>query len=460
MAAAGDYRRIDIKPFSYSEKGQDIKLFLKRYMWAVHSTLAADADDDAKKDACLRHIPTKLDDLSLQIYEASENQDDWDELQKELIEKLSDPSRKQNFQEQRDYLKWDQKVPLHIFENEVITTTRTLYDEIVDNDALFQREIHQRFLAGLPEDYKDFVDIGLPPRTYDIKKARERAEKYHEIIKKKGKLPLGAWIGNGIAPPQSAPSMQKVSFEASAFKTNQMDEINEKVSQLSLTHKQNLELQKETNANINALIDQLKVQRPQPYQRQRTPSRERDYRRGPDYQRNDYQRNDYQGPNYQRPNYQRQDYQRQDYQRPNYQRQDYQRQDYQQANYQRQPNYDQGGFDQRGRPQQRYQGPHGHQGPQGQQGPQRPVSPYARLRQDQHQNQNDANPRPFNQWNAPQSPRQMNQRQEPWNQWQPHQNDAPQFQPANFRPRSPSPAANRRPNSPYVPVNALHEEDF
>ena len=167
MAGAADYRRIDIKPFSYSEKGQDIKLFLKRYKWAVHSTLAADADDDAKKEACLRHIPTKLDDLSLQIYEASENQDDWDALQAELIEKLSDPGRKQNFQEQRDYLKWDQKAPLHIFENEVITTTRTLYDEIADNDNLFNKEIHQRFLAGLPEDYRDFVDICLPPRTYD-----------------------------------------------------------------------------------------------------------------------------------------------------------------------------------------------------------------------------------------------------------------------------------------------------
>ena len=391
MAAAAEYRKIDIKPFSYSEKGQDIELFLKRYKWAIASCLPADADDDAKKSACLRHIPTKLDDLSLQIYEASENQDDWDELQAELIQKLSDPGRKQNFQEQRDYLKWDQRVPLHIFENEVITTTRTLYDEIADNATLFQKEIHQRFLAGLPEDYRDFVDIGLPPRTYDIKKARERAEKYQEIVKKKGKLPLGCWLGNGLTPPTQAPSAQKVSFEASAFKDNQIDKLNERVNQLSLTQKQNLEIQKETNANINALIDQLK--RPQPYQRERTPSRERDYRQRQDYQRNNYQRQDYQRPNYQQPyyqqpfyqqpyrqqpnqqlpnqqqpNYQQPNYQHPDFQqqRPNYQQPNHQRADYQQADYQRQANYNQ-----RGRSPQRYQGP------QGPQGPQRPVSPYA-----------------------------------------------------------------------------------
>ena len=63
------YHKIDIKPFSYTDKEHDIELWLKRYKWAVDAALPNDASQPEKTVAYLRHLPTKLDDLCLQIFE-------------------------------------------------------------------------------------------------------------------------------------------------------------------------------------------------------------------------------------------------------------------------------------------------------------------------------------------------------------------------------------------------------
>ena len=57
-------KHLDIKPFSF-ESGQDITLWLKRYMRNVDAILKADATENEKKSSYLRLLPTKLDDFAL-----------------------------------------------------------------------------------------------------------------------------------------------------------------------------------------------------------------------------------------------------------------------------------------------------------------------------------------------------------------------------------------------------------
>ena len=244
-----DYRKIDINLYTYGSK--DIDMWLRRYVRAVNNMLADDANDATKTAAYLKYIGTKLDDFALQIYESSTHQDNWAELRKELVAKLSDPSKAQNFKDKIDFIKWDGEIPLHAYEMQILTTTSTLDPELKANDSLFQRETYKRFLAGLPSDYQTYVEMGMPMRSNDIKMARERAEKYQDILKKNlGSNPLAFW-----APPAAA---TQPSDNFSAFKENvAMQSLTDQISLLSLAQKEHLEIQKETNKNITSLIEHL-----------------------------------------------------------------------------------------------------------------------------------------------------------------------------------------------------------
>ena len=248
--------KIDVKPFNY-ESGQDISTFLTRYCHEVDSKLPSDATAAQKQVAYLKHLPAKLDDFCIQLFEGSSNKTDWTALKAELILKLTDPAKSQQFQNKVDSIKWDGEMPLHIFENKVVESVRKLDPDIVSNDKLFKRDCYKRFLAGLPPDYRIYIDAGMPVRKQDLTLARERAEKFQELCaNNEGTSPLASWCATGLPPPVHNP-IASASAAFSAFKNNSIENINEQISMLSLAQKENLEAQKETNKQLGALIDQL-----------------------------------------------------------------------------------------------------------------------------------------------------------------------------------------------------------
>ena len=227
--------KIDVKQFSYTDRKTDIKLWLKRFKYAVIAILDFDATEEEKEVAYIRHLPPKLDDFCLQIFETSANQANWANLEAELIAKLDDPFKAQHFQDNIDSVKWDGECPLHIYENQITISTRSLHPLVAASDQLFEQEIFKRFVAGLPTDYQNFIDIGLPTCTYDIKKARERAEKWQELLKKnEGKPALAFWLG-GPQPTTFTGS----SLTGAAYKDNPVEAISGKMDQMSLTQREN-----------------------------------------------------------------------------------------------------------------------------------------------------------------------------------------------------------------------------
>ena len=252
---------LDIRPFSW-ESNQDITLYLKRYTRVVDATLPSDATEAIKKAAYLRLLPTKLDDIALQIYEASDNNTNWDNLKAELIEKFSDPAKSQHFQSNVDAVKWDGESPLILYQNKILSAIRLHDSEIVANDTLLDREVFKRFLAGLPGDYRTYVDAGLPVGSTDVKLARERAEKYKDLLaKNKGVSPLATWMGGGLpvnpAAAAAVAAVQNAAAPFAAFKNPSVDNLTEQIGALSLAHRENLEMQRETNKSISSLIDHL-----------------------------------------------------------------------------------------------------------------------------------------------------------------------------------------------------------
>ena len=49
--------KIDVKQFSYTDRETDIKLWLKRFKYAVIAILAFDATEEEKEVAYIRHLP-------------------------------------------------------------------------------------------------------------------------------------------------------------------------------------------------------------------------------------------------------------------------------------------------------------------------------------------------------------------------------------------------------------------
>ena len=244
------YVKIDVKPFVFGGS-QEFDIWLKRYIRAVDAALAATATAEQKTAAYLRYIGTKLDDFSHRIYEASEHTADWVELKKELLTKLSDPAKAQAFRDNVDSIKWDQEMPLHSYENIIITSTRDLDPDVAANDNVFKRDTFKRFLAGLPQDYQNYIDMSMPMRTYDIKQARERAEKFQELLRKnEGRNPLATWGPAGLPAPTPM-------LAFGAYKPNAMDTLNDQMSLLHLAQKEAIELHKESNKSINSLVEQL-----------------------------------------------------------------------------------------------------------------------------------------------------------------------------------------------------------
>ena len=251
-----EHKFVDIKPFSY-ESGQDVTIFLKRYERSVDAHLAADATAAQKKSAYLRILPTKLDDFSLTLYESSENNDDWEALKAEFIQKFTDPSKAQTFKSKLDFIKWDGESPLSIYENRIISATRQYDPDVVANEDLFNREVFKRFIAGLPPDYQHYVDAGMPVRSTDVTMARERAEKFKDILSRNNGTSPYTGLLNSKLPLSAALAVPPV---LAAFKNPVVDNLTDQISALSLAHKESLAMQKETNKSINSLIEHLSTQ--------------------------------------------------------------------------------------------------------------------------------------------------------------------------------------------------------
>ena len=265
--------KLDVKPFSY-ENGQDIELWLKRFEAGVNNMLDPDANAATKNAAYARNLPSKLDDFTFRIYDDSANKDNWVDLRAELIDKLSNPAKATSFQDKVDSIKWDGEEPLFVYLNKIRIATKTLDPEVSRNDALFNREVYKRFLAGLPPDFRTYVEVGMPPRSHDVARACERAEKYGDIIQKyNGHPPLAGWALAGplahmfpLPPAAAAPVVAAPPAVAplAAYKTDAIETMNEQLNNLSLAHKENIELQKETNKNINSLLEHINTQQRQP----------------------------------------------------------------------------------------------------------------------------------------------------------------------------------------------------
>ena len=82
---------------------------------------------------------------------------------------------------------WDEvNVSLQTYCAKVQRYVDTFDTHLADCPPAKQQNYYSRFIAGLPDDYNDYVRLSMPPKSADIVKARDLCIKFQSIKKARG----------------------------------------------------------------------------------------------------------------------------------------------------------------------------------------------------------------------------------------------------------------------------------
>ena len=349
---------LDAEPFSLKNCKVDFTLWIIRFQNMVDATLDSDATEDQRSKAYLRHLPLKLGDFEFQIFEASANQAQWPQLKAELVHMFSDPAKAHQFQNQLDFIKWDVKGPLHVYENEILMAIRNFDPDVSSSETLLKRDHQKRFIAGLPSNYQAYVQANIPLHNYDVVTAREHAEKYRDMLRKYssalshdealseqfGNLSIGSTPGPSDNPQPSSSSHDSFPdhhyhHPSPGYHQSIMDNHRTSADEHGLSTERRISLS-------DGRQQRSRIDRHQEEHHHESSHHPRHNYDRHDYDRHDYDRNDYNRRYYDRRDYDchdydrhendHHDYDRHDYDSHDYDRHDYDRHDYDHHDYDRQ----------------------------------------------------------------------------------------------------------------------------
>lgn len=134
---------------------------------------------------CLRLIPAYLDQTAYNIFSHCKNRHDWLELSAELDDAFEDSEKQQNWILDMEAYSWDTSKPLHIYKAHIIRYVNRLKSGSHCSTKALENDYFTHFLAGLPNDYQDFIDQQLFDEERTIDCALKVALRYKSIRKQK-----------------------------------------------------------------------------------------------------------------------------------------------------------------------------------------------------------------------------------------------------------------------------------
>ena len=173
-----------VKPFKFGEAEADWTSWILQFVDTVkgHFEPATNAE---LYSTCLRLIPTYLNPMAHSVYAGCKYKDNWVALVVELEEAFDDPEIRQNWEMDRAAYKWDMVQPLHVYKGNVMRYVNKFDSELRGSTEALRKNYYARFLAGLPEDYQNFIDQQLYDGKQSIDHALRAAQKWKSIKKRK-----------------------------------------------------------------------------------------------------------------------------------------------------------------------------------------------------------------------------------------------------------------------------------
>ena len=185
-------RKLNISIFSSADKSMDFAIWVAQYEDAVKQQTKPHSKKRHWKQ-CLNWLPQSLKPDAYAIFQRAQNRSDWPKLRAELEEAFEDSDVRAEWRcNMRAYV-WDEILPLREYKARVERYVDTFDKVIAESPAALQNLYYSRFVNGLPEDYNNFIVLGLNSKKADINKALEACLRFQSSKKKQtGKSEVGA----------------------------------------------------------------------------------------------------------------------------------------------------------------------------------------------------------------------------------------------------------------------------
>ena len=176
----------NIKPFKFGDKDADWTTWVKQFVRTIKGYLHPKTQNDLFR-ICLEMLPAYLNPAAHNALENCQHQDDWPKLILELEECFDDPRIKQNWQTDFKAYKWDGIEPLHVYKGNVMRYVDKYDEDLRGLTKPLRKAYFNRFLAGLPTDYHDFVDQQLYDENRIVENALKSAQKFQGMKERRSK---------------------------------------------------------------------------------------------------------------------------------------------------------------------------------------------------------------------------------------------------------------------------------
>ena len=189
-------KSLGIKQFSSEDKSQDFDIWVSQFEDAVNRGLNPHSKR-RHESYCLKWLSGYLSTDAYVIWKRAKNRNDWEKLKRELAAEYDDPMIRIEWQSNTVAYKWDEnKESLTTYCSKIKRYVDTYDEDIAGVPRAVRNAYHNRFVAGLYEDYQKQIKMGMSSKKKDIDKALDIAVRFHAIKKEKAleKPEVGATV--------------------------------------------------------------------------------------------------------------------------------------------------------------------------------------------------------------------------------------------------------------------------
>ena len=179
-------QNIPIEEFKYGEDDWE--------EWSENFETAVEAATNAQgrgriEELCLKWISLKLSPSAYRILNRCEYKGkSWPLLKKELEPAFEDPSKRRRWARYPDAFKRPRDMPLPVYKARIIQYVNRYDKAIVNDEEAYRMALYNRFVNGLEEDWRQYIEDTVPYGREKLDNAYSQALKYEAKLAKSGSL--------------------------------------------------------------------------------------------------------------------------------------------------------------------------------------------------------------------------------------------------------------------------------
>ena len=231
-------KKIEICLFSPDNKELDFAIWVNQFEGAVNRCLNPHSRR-RHHQACLIWLPSVLKADAYSIWSRAEHKTTiWASLRAELETAFEDGSVRTEWKTNLKAYTWDEEnQTLHSYCAKVKSLVDNFETEMSDCPAARKAQYFLRFVNGLPEDYLEYIRLGLPPKCKDVDKARDVCMQFQAVkkLRVKNKAEVGASVS--FQDPTVPSRITKNETDIVRL-LNEIKHLREKPSDQAQTHQQ------------------------------------------------------------------------------------------------------------------------------------------------------------------------------------------------------------------------------